>query len=83
MAKRLMPGRELVCASGSVPPELTEYLKDNAAYELSILFKSPENAELLAECAPFTESYPVPETGVRWYLCENGACHAPQTEFPL
>ena len=83
MAKRLMPGRELVCASGSVPPELTEYLKENAAYELSVLYKSPENAELLAECAPFTAAYPVPATGVSWYLCENGACHAPQSEFPL
>ena len=83
MAKRLMPGRELVCASESVPRELTEYLKENAAYELSILYKSSENAELLAGCAPFTEAYPVPKTGVSWYLCENGVCHAPQTEFPL
>lgn len=83
MAKRLMPGRELVCASESVPPELTKYLKENAAYELSILYKSSENAELLAGCAPFTEAYPVPKTGVSWYLCENGVCHAPQTEFPL
>ena len=83
MAKRLMPGRELVCASESVPPELTEYLKENAAYELSILYKSSENAELLAGCAPFTEAYPVPKTGVSWYLCENGVCHAPQTKFPL
>lgn len=83
MAKRLMPGRELVCASESVPPELTEYLKENAAYELSVLYKSSKNARLLAECAPFTEAYPVPETGASWYLCEDGACHAPQTEFPL
>lgn len=83
MAKRLMPGRELVCASESVPPELTKYLKENAAYELSVLYKSPENAELLAGCAPFTGAYPVPKTGVSWYLCENGVCHTPQTEFPL
>ena len=83
MAKRLMPGRELVCASESVPPELRGYLKDNAAYGLSVLYKSSENAELLAVCAPFTEAYPVPETGASWYLCENGVCHAPQTEFPL
>ena len=83
MAKRLMPGRELVCASESVPPELRGYLKDNAAYGLSVLYKSSENAELLAVCAPFTEAYPVPETGASWYLCENGVCHVPQTEFPL
>lgn len=83
MAKRLMPGRELVCVSECVPPELTEYLKANAAYELSVLYKSTQNSPLLAECAPFTEAYPVPEKGACWYLCENGACHAPQSEFPL
>ena len=83
MAKRLMPGRELVCASESVPPELRGYLKDNDAYGLSVLYKSSENAELLAVCAPFTKAYPVPETGASWYLCENGVCHVPQTEFPL
>ena len=83
MAKRLMPGRELVCVSECVPTELTEYLKANAAYELSVLYKSTQNSPLLAECAPFTEAYPVPEKGACWYLCENGACHAPQSEFPL
>lgn len=83
MIKRISPNRELVCCAERVPPELTEYLKENPAYELSVLYKSPENAQLLAQCAPFTEAYPVPETGASWYLCENGACHAPQTEFPL
>lgn len=81
--KRLSPNRELVCCAESVPPELKAYLKDNPAYELSVLYKSKENAQLLEQCAPFTAAYPVPENGVSWYLCENGACHSPQTEFPL
>ena len=34
----------------------------------------------LSELAPFTASYPISE-GTKWYLCENGTCHAPQTDF--
>lgn len=82
-AKRLLPCRELVCASESVPGELTEYLRKNPAYELSVIYKSSGNAARLAECAPFTADYPVPSVGAGWYLCENGACCAEQSEFPL
>ena len=31
----------------------------------------------LVKCAPFTQDYPIPETGAVYYLCENGACKAP------
>ena len=38
---------------------------------------APETAKPLEELAPFTEAYPIPETGVRYYLCRNGACARP------
>lgn len=81
MTKQLYPHRELICAGNRVPPELTEYLSTQPADELSILFKSNESGAVLSECAPFAASYPVPDQGTVWYLCENGACRAPVREF--
>lgn len=74
--------RELVCASSDgMPGELAEYLKEHPADDLHVLLKTKENAETLAECAPFTKDYPIPEQGSMYYLCEGGACKAPVSEF--
>ncbi len=82
LADALYPHRELVCASSAgVPQELIQFLQAHPAEDLSILVKTVENAEALAVCAPFTKDYPVPKSGAAWYLCENGACHAPVSEF--
>lgn len=81
MAKALYPHRELICAGSRVPDELTAYLREHGAENMSILFKSPENQEALAGAAPFTASYPIPEQGTVWYLCENGSCREPVTAF--
>ncbi|MGM9592960.1 MAG: thioredoxin domain-containing protein [Candidatus Onthomonas sp.] len=81
MADRLYPHRELICAGSRVPDELWDYLRSHPADDLSILFLSKDNAKALADCAPFTASYPIPEEGTVWYLCENGACQAPVREF--
>ena len=70
MDKALRPNRELVVCAQEVPDKLLA-LPGN---DLNILFKSPANAARLAECAPFTEAYPVPSQGVSGYLCENGEC---------
>lgn len=77
MAKALSPGRELVVCSERLPEEL----KNINAEDLTILYKSSDNAQRLASCAPFTADYPVPKENSSWYLCENGVCHNAVTSF--
>lgn len=81
MTNALYPHRELICTGSYFPAELTAYLKRHPTHELSVLFKSAENEKQLSETAPFTASYRLPEQGVLWYLCENGACKAPVADF--
>ena len=82
MTKAFSKRKELICAvNGKVPMELTEYLREKPRDGLHVLVKTAENAEILSECAPFTENYPIPERGAVYYLCENGACRAPVTDF--
>lgn len=82
MMDALYPHRELVCAvKDGLPDELKNYLTENQAENIQILLKTESNAETLAQCAPFTQDYPIPETGEVYYLCENGACKAPVNSF--
>ncbi len=82
MMDALYSHRELVCAvKDGLPDELPQYLKENPADDIGVLLKTESNAEALAQCAPFTQDYPIPETGVMYYLCENGACKAPVKSF--
>ena len=82
MMGALYPHRELVCAtSDGLPDELKNYLKTHPADDLQVLLKTKDNAETLAQCAPFTNDYPIPGQGIMYYLCENGACKAPVPEF--
>lgn len=82
MMDALYPHRELVCAtSDGLPGEFTAYFREHPADDLHVLLKTRENAETLAECAPFTKDYPIPEQGSMYYLCEGGACKAPLSEF--
>lgn len=82
MMDALYPHRELVCAvKEGISFELVDYLKDHPAEDLQILLKTEGNQQALAQAAPFTADYPIPEQGVRSYLCENGACKAPVMDF--
>ena len=78
MADTVYPHKELVCTvSGRMSEELRMQLAELAAGGMSILVKTEENQEELAECAPFTAEYPIPQEGEMYYLCEDGACRAP------
>ena len=82
MMDALYPHRELVCTvKGGLPNELENYLAENLAEDIQVLLKTEGNSALLAQCAPFTQDYPIPETGALYYLCENGACKAPVKSF--
>ena len=82
MMDALYPHRELVCAtSDGLPSEVKGYLKGHPSDDLHILLKNKDNAETLTECASFTKDYPIPKQGTMYYLCENGACKAPVSEF--
>lgn len=84
MAEEIYPHRELVCAvSAGMSEELKEQLENLPIYGTSILVKTMEIADDLAQCAPFTAEYPLPQEGVMYYLCENGVCQTPVREFPL
>lgn len=84
MEDALHPRRELLCAArDGVPQQLRQYLAENPADGLSILVKTPENADMLAKLAPYTADVPLPGRGTVYYLCENGACRAPVEDFGL
>ena len=46
---------------------------------MSILLKTGENEKVLSKIAPFTKDYPIPETGTKYYVCQNGTCKSPLT----
>lgn len=77
--KALGPHRQLVACGKEIPAELREL----RGKDISVVFKSDENAERLSKCAPFTAAYPVPEEGTGWYLCENGTCRKSCNRYPL
>ena len=49
--------------------------------ESVVLRKTSEDAAALAEIAPFTEAYPVPEKGAAVYICSDFTCRRPITDL--
>ncbi len=76
LAEVLYPGGEVVCclAEGESPDAV---LRLGSLYRAAVLVKTRENAEVLAEAAPFSAVYPVPGEGMRLYFCREGACSLP------
>ncbi|MFB0919350.1 MAG: thioredoxin domain-containing protein [Oscillospiraceae bacterium] len=73
------PTADLICVSAKneIPAELTELISGRASGSLSVLLKTPENAERLAKAAPFTLEYPIPPSGKIYYLCRGKTCSEP------
>lgn len=83
LTEALYPAQELVCVSSEerVPTPLAKYLSEKMHFNLSVLFKTKENSTQLAEIAPYTKDYPVPQEGCCYYLCQDGSCKKPETDF--
>lgn len=82
MMDALYPHRELVCAtSDGLPADLIDFLRARPADDLHVLLKTTENEDQINQCVPFTADYPIPMQGTIYYLCEDGACKAPVSEF--
>lgn len=79
ISKAIYPSLELVCvtAEEDMPGELSAFLAENALPNLTLLLKTDKNKYELGKLAPFTENYPIPESGTAYYLCQNNACSAP------
>ena len=73
------PAAELLCATAGDGPAQAELAALGRAYlpNLALLVKAPASAAALAQAAPFSAAYPLPEQGARFYLCQDGSCRAP------
>jgi len=71
MVEELWPRRELVCAAQTVPTWLARAGED---HRLAVLAKTHDNSRGLENAAPFVRTVPVPEDGMRLYLCRDGVC---------
>lgn len=76
LAEVLYPGGEVVCclAEGESADAV---LRLGSRYRAAVLVKTRENADVLAEAAPFSAVYPVPGEGMQLYFCREGACSLP------
>lgn len=81
----LYPSKELICAvsGNTVPAELAALLKSSPGANLTVLMKTKENEQELADLAPFTADYPVPLIEPVYYLCQNGSCAAPVKDITV
>ena len=79
----LYPVKMLICASAAskMPEELQEFLKKKPVYNLFVVLKTGNNQQELAEVLPFTAEYQLPENGAMYYLCMNGMCLKPESDF--
>lgn len=75
--EELWPTAELVVTAREMPEELQAVLREISHPGLTVLVKTPTGADALTAAAPFTEDYPIPERGARYYLCRGGACARP------
>ena len=76
LLEELWPTAELICAAEKPPEELKGFLREHF-HGIMVLVKTPADETRLAALAPFTLEYPIPEAGVRYYLCRGKTCARP------
>jgi uncharacterized protein YyaL (SSP411 family) len=77
----LYPAKELICVlPDGFPAGLWDLLKECPEKNVTVLIITRENARALIDAAPFTTDYPLQKEPV-YYLCQNGACSAPQKDL--
>ena len=82
MMEDVYGSRELVFAlADEKHPEALEAVLAHYAPELTALKKSPANAALLTELAPFTEGMEPQNGKAAYYICKDGSCSLPVTEL--
>lgn len=72
LSEDIEPSAELVCVSKEDLPA-----GQLRSLPVTVIAKSMNNCDVLEHLAPFTKEYPIPEQGVRYYLCRDGSCSAP------
>lgn len=77
LLEELWPSAELICTAEKLPEELAAFLREKPRPGLTVLVKTAADATRLAELAPFTTEYPIPASGVCYYLCRGNACTSP------
>lgn len=84
LSETIYPPIDLICASAeeNIGEKIRNFVRENSL-SANILIKTNKNSALLAETAPFTADYPVPESGTRYYICKNGACMPPKSRLDV
>lgn len=73
--------REVVCAlPDERPTETVKAMLARYSPELTVLLKTPKNAEKLAALAPFTAGMTTQGGKAAYYACSGGVCSLPVTE---
>ena len=74
MAEELWPRRELICAAAKAVPAWLAQVGEE--YRLAALAVTHANRRGLENAVPHIREFPVPEDGLRLYLCRDGVCEA-------
>ena len=79
----VFPSQELVCTlpDDGEKKSLALKLGGLAHPQTAVLVKSPEDQEAIGRLAPYTSAYPVNEREPIFYLCRNGSCEPPTSDF--
>ena len=75
----LYPTKELLCVAEALP-EAMENIMGIYEPEMTLLLKTPESGEALADFAPYTKDINTDGKGSYLYICSGGKCSLP---YPL